>query len=303
VAERWARPRSDTKLSAFDRAALESLDAAVLVPVRHLNELLGFTCLGPKRSGDLYTATDLALLGTIGNRVAADMVRFDAAELMRQSEEMQQALRRYVPGAVAAELDTQREIQSAKCEVSVLFVDIRGYTSYSESRRPEEVFSLVNRYTQTVSDIVRKHAGSVVEFNGDGLMAVFGAPQELASKERQAVEASRAIFDAVESIPVEGDEHSSTPLSVGVGLATGEAFVGNIRAVDRMIWSAIGNTTNRAARLEALTREFRAAIVIDALTHSRAGEACSDFEVRRNVQIRGYSEPIDLHVLPLRARA
>ncbi|MEE8165776.1 MAG: adenylate/guanylate cyclase domain-containing protein, partial [Myxococcota bacterium] len=302
VAERWSKPRKDTVLSAFDRAALESLDAAVLVPVRHLNELLGFTCLGPKRSGDLYTATDLALLGTIGNGVAAELIRFDAAELIRQGEEMQAALRRYVPGAIVQELDTHQEIRSAKCEVSVLFVDIRGYTSYAETRQAEEIFSLVNRYTQAVSDVVRKHAGSVVEFNGDGMMAVFGAPQELAAKERAAVEAGRGILDAVESLHVTEPGENSTPLSVGVGVATGEAFVGNIRAVDRMIWSAIGNTTNRAARLESLTRELAAAMVIDEATRAAAGQACADFEKRERVPIRGYQEPTDLYVLPLRAQ-
>ncbi|MCH7707351.1 MAG: GAF domain-containing protein [Myxococcales bacterium] len=302
VAERWARPRKDTALSPFDRAALESLDAAVLVPVGRQNQLYGFVCLGPKRSGDLYTATDLALLGSIGSRVAAELDRFDTAELIRQGEEMQAALRRYVPGAVAAELDTHGEIQSTKCEVSVLFVDIRGYTAYSQARGAEEIFSLVNQYTETVSKIVRQHAGSVVEFNGDGMMAVFGAPHELVAKERAAVEAGRAILAAMGSLRVTGAGQPSQPLSVGVGIATGEAFVGNIHAVDRLIWSAIGNTTNRAARLESLTRELAATMVIDEATRAAAGQACAGFQKRMRVPIRGYDEPTDLYVLPLHAQ-
>ena len=65
VADRWSGPHKNTGMSAFDRAALETLDAAVLVPVGRLNDLLGFTCLGPKRSGDIYTATDRALLAAV----------------------------------------------------------------------------------------------------------------------------------------------------------------------------------------------------------------------------------------------
>jgi len=82
-------------------------------------------------------------------------------------------------------------------------VDIRGYTRVAESRNAEEIFSTVNRYTETVSQIVQKHAGSVVEFNGDGMMAVFGAPRELAHKERAAVEAGREIVEAVATLQVE----------------------------------------------------------------------------------------------------
>ncbi|MBW2448743.1 MAG: adenylate/guanylate cyclase domain-containing protein, partial [Deltaproteobacteria bacterium] len=133
------------------------------------------------------------------------------------------------------------------------------------------------------------------EFNGDGMMAVFGAPRELAHKERAAVEAGREIVEAVGSLPVEGGE----TLSVGVGIATGEAFVGNIQAVDRMIWSAIGNTTNLAARLQSLTRELGASVVIDADTWERAQSAAADFDKRPDVPIRGRRETQDVYVLAM----
>jgi adenylate cyclase len=177
----------------------------------------------------------------------------------------------------------------------VLFVDIRGYTGFAESRRAEEIFGAVNRYTRTVSEVVQRHAGSVVEFNGDGMMAVFGAPRALAHKERAAVEAGRAIVAAVGALRIDG-----TRLAVGVGIATGDAFVGNIRAVDRWIWSAIGNTTNLAARLQSLSRDLGAALVIDAPTWQRAGAAAADFEARSGVAIRGRRQPQDLYALPLR---
>jgi adenylate cyclase len=209
---------------------------------------------------------------------------------------MQESLRRYVPGAIAEQLSSGGDLSSGEREVSVLFVDIRGYTGFAESRKAEEIFSTVNRYTETVSGVVQRHSGSVVEFNGDGMMAVFGAPRELAHKERAAVEAGREIVEAVGTLPVEGEE---TKLSVGVGIATGGAFVGNIQAVDRMIWSAIGNTTNLAARLQGLTRELEASLVIDAATWERAQHAAADFEERPNVPIRGRRETQDVYALPM----
>ncbi|MBW2316743.1 MAG: adenylate/guanylate cyclase domain-containing protein, partial [Deltaproteobacteria bacterium] len=130
---------------------------------------------------------------------------------------------------------------------------------------------------------------------GDGMMAVFGAPRKIAHKERAAVEAGREVVEAVGALPVEGGE----TLSVGVGIATGEAFVGNIQAVDRMIWSAIGNTTNLAARLQSLTRELGASVVIDAATRERAQSAAGDFDKRPDVPIRGRRESQDVYSLTM----
>ena len=84
---------------------------------------------------------------------------------------------------------------------------------------------------------------------------------------------------------------------VGVGIATGEAFVGNIQAVDRRIWTAIGNTTNLAARLQSLTRDLDAALVIDHATWERAQPAAAAFEKRPDVPIRGRRETQDLYCL------
>jgi class 3 adenylate cyclase len=293
------RRPDEARLGPFDRAAVETLQAEVVVPVRRDEALAAFICLGPKRSGDVYTSTDISHLASSAEAVSLQLQRFDQEDVIREGREMQDSLRRYVPGAIAEQLSSGAELASGEREVTVLFVDLRGYTSFSESRPAEEIFSTVNRYTETVSQIVQKHTGSVVEFNGDGMMAVFGAPRELVHKERAAVEAGREIVEAVGSMPVDDAHGGQTKLSVGVGIATGEAFVGNIQAVDRMIWSAIGNTTNLAARLQSLTRELDASLVTDGGTWERARHAAADFEKRPDVPIRGRRETQDVYVLPM----
>lgn len=170
----------------------------------------------------------------------------------------------------------------------------RGYTGFAERRSAEEAFTAVSRYTEAVSRVVRAHGGSVVEFHGDGLMAVFGAPAELAHKERAAVEAARAIVPTVAALR----EAGAGPLAVGVGVATGPALVGDIRTADRAIWGAIGNTTNLADRLQQCTREFDAAVVVDDATWRAAGEAAKAFERHPAVRVRGRSEPLDVFILP-----
>ena len=288
-------------LGPFDRAALEALEVEVVVPVRR-EGLAAFLCLGPKRSGDVYTSTDLSHLAAVAEAVSSQLRNFDQEQVIRSARDMQESLRRYVPGAIADQLASGSELEASEREVSVLFVDIRGYTSFSEPRRAAEIFSTVNHYTETVSAIVRKHGGSVVEFNGDGMMAVFGAPRDIAHKERAAVEAAREIAAAVGSMPVVDAQRGEAKLSVGVGIATGEAFVGNIRAVDRMIWSVLGNTTNLAARLQSLTRDLKADVVIDAATREASGGAAADFVVHPRVPIRGRLEREDVYALQLGAR-
>jgi len=177
-------------------------------------------------------------------------------------------------------------------------VDLRGYTQLSEGRPASEIFSTVNRYTEMVSAVVNRHGGVVVEFSGDGMMAVFGAPAPLEHKERAAVLAGIEMAHTIQVLPGAAEHATDRPGSVGVGIATGTTFVGHIEAVDRKIWSAIGNTTNLAARLQALTRDLGASIVIDEATRSAAAGAADDFTAYRGTLIRGLGEPQTIYALP-----
>lgn len=288
--ERWTRAGGEG-LDPFARAALETLGCEVVLPLRRGERLTGFICLGTKRSGDIYTSTDLSLLAAVSDKTSAVITRFDEAEALRQKDAMRQALRRYVPDAVASRVELGQSMEPTEREVCVLFTDIRDYTGFAEGRPSREIFEAVNRYAEKVSTIVQSHGGNLVEFEGDGIMAVFGAPNQLAAKERAALDAGREIVAAVPRLGL-GREHGA-----GVGMATGEALVGNVQAADRLIWSAIGNTTNLAARLQGLTRHLDADIVIDTATFEAVGSAAPDFERHDHVRIRGRMLPETVYAL------
>jgi len=218
--------------------------------------------------------------------------------MLEEARSLSERLRRYVPEAVAEELESGADPDAAEREVSILFVDLRDDSRYAESHGPEEVFSTLNRYAETASALVESHGGHVVEFSGDGLLAVFGAPRALEAKEQAAVEAGCAIPRAVEGLRGSGE----TALAVAVGIATGPAFVGSIRAADRLIWSAVGHTTNLATRLQSLARELDAQVVIDATTWESCGDHAAAFECRAGIEIRGRSDPHDLYVVPIEQR-
>ena len=301
--EQWQRT-ARVQLEAADRATLDSLRVVLVLPLSRTEPPTSFVCLGQKRSGDIYTSTELTFLTAIAGKVASEQLHFNEADIQRQAQTTQNALRRYVPEAIATRLVSGQTLEAEEQEISVLFVDIRGYTTYSESRTAREIFSMINRYTETVSQIVRQHGGTIVEFNGDGMMVIFGAPDPLLVKEQAAVRAGRDIVATIQTIAL-GQEGQDTGqiLEVGIGIATGPAFVGNIQSVDRLIWSAIGNTTNLAARLQSLTRELDAAIVIDSPTWTAAGDATTDFQKHAQVPIRGRSQAEDVYLLSRNACA
>lgn len=291
---RWARRGA---IKGADRAALVSLGPDVLLPIHREDQLTAFVCLGHKQSGDIFTQTDLTLLASLADRASLALLRFDTDAIERSERELHDTLRSYVPGAVVDELARGVTPAPGEREVTVLFVDVRGYTSFSERRRPEEIFEVVNSYTTAVSGVVRRHGGAVVEFHGDGLMAVFGAPQALENKERSAIAASRDILETVAGLDL-GTKYGLPRLECGVGIATGDAYVGDIQAVDRRIWGVIGNTTNLAARLQNLTKDLEATIVIDGTTHERAGDSVLDFARNADVRVRGRSEAMQVYALP-----
>ena len=294
-AARWRGWRKSGLLAGEAGAALDALQPALLVPVRGAERIAAFVCLGPKHSGELYAASEVAWLAAVAERTASQLRRATDAELIERSRDLRERLARYVPGAVAERLERGEEIAPREREVSVVFVDIRGYTRFSETRSPEEIFAAVSRYTDLVSRLVGERGGAVVEFHGDGLMAVFGAPRALPAKERAALLAAREVAEAVPRLEVPG-----APLGVGVGIATGTAFVGNIQSADRVIWGALGNTTNLAARLQAMSRELSASVVIDASTFRGARDVAEDFVDQGELPIRGRNHPERIYALPIR---
>ena len=133
-------------LSSFQRAVLETLGAEVVVPVRRAGQLVAFVCLGGKRSGDVYTEQDRALLASIVEKASNELVRFHELELARAGA-MNARLRRYVPGAMAEQLERGGSLARGEREVSVLFVDVRGYPA-SPSRHARADLRAVSAYTE-----------------------------------------------------------------------------------------------------------------------------------------------------------
>jgi adenylate cyclase len=145
--------------------------------------------------------------------------------------------------------------------VCVLFADIRGFTTLSESLPPEDVITLLNRYFDRVVDQIHHQDGAVVCFMGDGIMAIFGAPKRLPNPCEAALAAAKGMQGEVVKLNEILVREGSAPIQIGVGLHAGDAVIGQVGSSGRHDYTAIGDVTNVASRLEGLTKDVGFQIV------------------------------------------
>jgi class 3 adenylate cyclase len=192
---------------------------------------------------------------------------------------------------IEAPLDELRKTPATRVigerEVSVLFADLRGYSRYAERHRPAEIFSLLEAYADCASKIVRRHGGRVLSFHGDGLLAVFDQPD----KELSALAAARALILSLDELGEVPCRPAPEDLPIGIGIATGMAFLGCIGRGLGATWSAAGDVTNVAARLQELSRTYRSPILMDRSTFERVATPCA---THLDVDIRGREAHIDI---------
>jgi adenylate cyclase len=211
-------------------------------------------------TGDLLSEVPVTTRDEIGTltRTFNDMLRGlrERERLQREKAQLTDVFRRYVSREVADEIlrdPDAVELGGQMRDVTVLFADIRGFTAMAESMAPRDVVNILNKYFQLMADAIFANGGTLDKFMGDCVMAVFGAPG------RQADHASRALWTALEIRRLINEENTRrlawgrfSPVTIGIGIDSGEAVVGNIGARDRMDYTAIGDCVNTAARLQAL---------------------------------------------------
>lgn len=164
----------------------------------------------------------------------------------------------YVSPAVMREIvdgKVSPELGGASHYVCVLFSDIRGYTTRSEGMTPKQIMSFLNRYFEDAVTLIHDAGGTVVCFMGDGIMAVFGAPNAMENPCAAAFSAGCRMLEQVERFNAECRARGEAPIDIGVGLQAGEAVVGHVGSAARHDYTAIGDVTNVASRLEGLTKE------------------------------------------------
>jgi adenylate cyclase len=234
----------------------------------------------------VYPVLALAL-GVVGTLVVLYLI-----EAMER-ERVRDMFSRFVPAGVVddvlARTDKNLRLGGVERDCTVLFSDLRGFTSFSESQPAARVIEVINVYLNEMTEAILQAGGTLIAYMGDGIMAIFGAPIE------QDDHADRAVAAAREMIGVrltrfngwladQGFDHS---FEMGVGLNSGPVMAGNVGSEQRVEYTAIGDTTNTASRLEGLTKDSEAMLFISATTHARMRGAKDELSLVGEVNIRG----------------
>lgn len=212
----------------------------------------------------------------------------------QRMHQLKNLIQLYVPRRVVERLAASADFvdePGQKRVLTVLFVDIRDYTSLTETLGPTETVEFLNAYFETLSAIVDGNHGSL-RYIGDAIMAVFGE-EEVESQAEDALVCAEAFFPALEAFNAERMADGATTVRVGVGISTGEVVVGNLGSSDHLEYTVIGDTVNLASRLENLTKEHGHSILVARPTRDRARVPRS-WTALGTVPVRGKKEPVEI---------
>ena len=224
--------------------------------------------------------------------------RIDSSlEKKRLRDQHQALIRRFATSEVAQDLmESGFALGGRRVQATVMFSDIRGFTSLVESQTPEETIELLNTYYTLMFEAISAQGGVVNQMIGDGLMAIFGAPRPLAEPALAAVRAARDMTEMIALLNVERGAEGRPALAIGIGIASGEVIAGYTGTQQRATYTCIGDTVNLAARLEAHTKQAGQAILLDAATaQALAGRVA--LQALGDVQFKGKAAAVPVHAV------
>ncbi len=198
----------------------------------------------------------------------------------REKRKVKQLFSRYVSKDVCEQLmddPSRARLGGSRREMTVLFSDIRGFTTFSEAGQPEQIVQQLNEYFTRMVEVVFAHRGTLDKFVGDAVMALFGAPLDDPDHAEHAVQAARAMIRELEALNRGWAAEGRPTLAIGVGVNTGEMVAGNIGSESIMSYTVIGDAVNLASRLESLNKQYGTSIIVSEATRSRLK---GDYHVR-----------------------
>jgi adenylate cyclase len=189
----------------------------------------------------------------------------------REKRQVKRLFGRYVSRDIYEQLvanPSLAQLGGRRRQMSVLFSDIRGFTTVSESGEPEQIVSLLNIYFTRMVDIVFRHQGTVDKFVGDMVMALFGAPLDDPDHADHAVQAALEMMEELRTLNAEWQKNGLPPLDIGIGINTGPMIAGNIGSEAIMSYTVIGDAVNLGSRLESLNKQYGTHIIISEATRA-----------------------------------
>ena len=252
--------------------------------------IVGVNLAAWRRSGVvLPLATPLLYLAT----AAVLLVNFRFFIERQRKRHLSRVFGQYVPPEIVSELDRSEadvSLEGESRDMSVLFSDVRGFTTLSEGLSPRDLTRLMNEMLTPLTRVIHTQRGTIDKYMGDAIMAFWGAPLEDVQHAEHAVHAALGMVQAAAQIRAEFATRGWPPVHIGVGVSSGAMNVGNMGSEFRMAYTVLGDAVNLGSRLESLTKQYGVDIIVSAATCAAVNSVT--FRELDLVRVKGKNEPV-----------
>ncbi len=285
----------DSRFSGSKSIMIGQIRSAMSVPMLHDDELLGVIYLDTKMDQAAFSDKDLQILSGFA-RQAAMLVSHH--RLLKKREEeivVREKVRRLLPPELVEEVVTGRlelEKGGEMRRATVMFADIRNFTSFSEQMPAQQVVANLNEYFELMVDVVFEYEGTLDKFIGDEIMAIWGAPIEQDNDAERAVQCAVSLQDEIRAFNQRRSEEGRVTFEIGIGLNTGDVIAGYMGSTRRMNYTVMGDTVNTANRI--CSKAEPGDIYIGPDTFSDVGHGV-DFEMMPSVHLKGKRKDVDIY--------
>lgn len=263
----------------------------LIIVVAGLYTVFSFLCYRNGIAVNIITPLAIQLLTTIFG------YSYRFLQEGKNKEKIKQAMGKYlsqdIMKNVVQNIDDIK-LGGKRANVTVLFADIRGFTSMSEKMTAEEVSVILNEYFTEIEPIITKYNGVINKFIGDAVMAIFGEPIQDINHPQNAVKCAYEMLKTVDRLQDKWLFEGKPKIEIGIGINTGEAFVGNIGSEKRLEYTVIGDTVNLASRIESYNKVYRTNFLISSSTYSYVSSMADVIKISE-VQIRGKAKKMDIY--------
>lgn len=284
----------DAQFSAVESIVLQGVRSTICAPLITESNVHGVIYADRLNPFSAFSPSDLELISAVAAQTAVTVETVKAHKRLAREEIARANYSRFMPEYVVKQLlenPDSFKLGGTNQTITILFADIRGFTAFSEREKPEKVVSILNRYFTAMSQIIFAHGGTLDKYIGDGLMAIFGAPTATPDDAKNAVKTAVAMQRRLAALNTELKSEGFRPVSIGIGLHTGEATVGYIGSEQRSEYTAIGDAVNLASRLESNARGEQ--ILISEAT-AQASESSFDLTAQKPLIVKNRLQPISL---------
>jgi adenylate cyclase len=285
----------DSRFQGAHSIIMQGIRSSMAVPLLHSTELFGIMLLDSQIATNAFTEKDLQLFQNVANQAAIAIQNSLFARKLEQEAVTRERFQRLLSPQIAQQvIDGKVEIKKGgeARQTTVLFSDIRGFTSMSESESPQIIVDMLNEYFELMVEVIFKYEGTLDKFVGDEIMALFGAPVSHPDDSSRAVRTAIEMMDVLAELNKLRTARGEPEIKIGIGINSGDCVAGYLGSSKALEYTVIGDTVNTGARLCSLAKAGE--IIISHNTYERVSDLFEVVELPPT-QVKGKSQALKIY--------